>query len=103
MIRHVVMWVFPEESAGRTRAQNVARASELLRGLPAAIPGIRRLEVGTDELGGERQAHLMLESELDDWDALEAYQQHPAHLEVVAFFREAGTTRLAVDYQVNQP
>ena len=101
MIRHVVMWVFPDESAGRSRDENVARAAELLRGLPAAIPEIRRLEAGADQLGGERQAHLVLESDFDDWAALETYQQHPAHLDVVAFFREVGTTRLAVDFEIN--
>ena len=101
MIRHVVMWVFPDVSAGRSRDDDVARAVELLRALPAAIPGIRRFEPGVDQLGGERQAHLVLVSDFDDWDALETYQQHPAHLEVVAFFREVGTSRLAVDYEVN--
>ena len=101
MIRHVVMWVFPDESAGRSCAENVAKAVELLQGLPATIPGIRRFEPGVDQLGGERQAHLVLESDFDDWAALETYQQHPAHLAVVAFFREVGTSRLAVDYEVN--
>jgi stress responsive alpha/beta barrel protein len=100
MIRHVVMWVFPEESAGRTREDNLLRAFELLQALPDAIPLIRRFDVATDQLGGEKQAHLMLDSDFDDWDALETYQQHPAHLEVVAFFREVGTTRLAVDHEV---
>jgi hypothetical protein len=99
MIRHVVMWAFPEESAGRTREDNVLRAFELLLALPDAIPVIRRFDVATDQLGGEKQAHLMLDSDFDDWDALETYQQHPAHLEVVAFFRELGTTRLAVDHE----
>jgi hypothetical protein len=101
MIRHVVMWVFPDDSAGRSRAENVAKAVDLLQGLPAAIPAIRRFEPGGDQLGGERQAHLVLVSDFDDWDALETYQQHPAHLEVVAFFREVGTSRLAVDYEIN--
>jgi hypothetical protein len=100
MIRHVVMWVFPEESAGRAREDNVLRAFELLRALPDAIPVIRQFDVATDQLGGEKQAHLMLDSTFDDWDALETYQQHPAHLEVVAFFRGLGTTRSAVDYEI---
>jgi hypothetical protein len=99
MIRHVVMWVFPEQSGGRPRAENVARATELLHGLPAAIPEILRFEVAADELGGEKQAHLMLDADFRDWDALETYQQHPAHLEVVAFFRECGTARWAVDHE----
>lgn len=101
MVRHVVMWVFPEDSAGRSREENVSRACELLSALPDAIPEIRRYEIGVDELGGERQAHLVLDSEFDDWDALERYQQHPSHLEVVAFFREVGTTRYAVDYTLD--
>jgi hypothetical protein len=101
MIRHVVMWVFPEESAGRSRADNLLRAVELLHSLPEAIPGIKRFEVGVDQLGGEKNAHLVLESDFDDWQSLEAYQVHPVHLEVVAFFREVGTTRLGVDYELS--
>jgi hypothetical protein len=98
MMRHVVMWVFPEESAGRARDENMARAIEMLRELPAEIPVIRRFDVVTNQLAGDKQAHLLLDSDFDDWDALETYQQHPAHLAVVAFFGEAGTTRWAVDY-----
>lgn len=101
MIRHVVMWVFPEESAGRSRQENVLRAVGMLHALPEAIPEIQRFEVGVDELGGERQAHLVLESDFADWDALERYQKHPAHQEVVAFFRECETARLGADYTVN--
>jgi hypothetical protein len=101
MIRHVVMWVFPEESAGRSREDNVLRAYELLQSLPEAIPVIRTFAVLRDHLGGENQAHLMIDSTFDDWDALEAYQQHPAHLEAVAFFREVGTTRLGVDHELD--
>jgi hypothetical protein len=100
MIRHVVMWVFPEHSAGRSRDDNVQRAESLLRTLPGAIPGIRRFEVGVDQLGGEKNAHLVLESDFDDWPALEHYQGHPAHLEAVRFFHEVGTARLGVDYEV---
>jgi hypothetical protein len=100
MIRHVVMWVFLEESGGRTREDNVLRAFELLRALPEAIPVIRRFDVVTDQLGGEKQAHLLLDADFDSWDDLETYQQHPAHLEVVAFFRAVETTRWAVDHEV---
>jgi hypothetical protein len=99
MIRHVVMWIFPEESAGRSREDNVLRAFELLQALPDVIPVIRRLDVLPDHLGGDKQAHLMIDADFDDWDALEVYQQHPAHLEVVAFFREVGTTRWAIDHE----
>jgi hypothetical protein len=101
MIRHVVMWVFPDESGGRSRDENVARAVELLRSLPAAIPEILRFEIAVDELGGDKQAHLMLDADFADWDALETYQQHPAHLEVVAFFRGCGTVRWAVDHEAS--
>ena len=100
MIRHVVVWVFPGEHDDVAKRDNLLRAVELLDALPDAVPVIRRFEVGVDQLGGDKQADLVLEADFDDWDALEAYQQHPAHLEVVAFFRSVGTTRLAVDYEI---
>lgn len=100
MIRHVVVWSFPDQSDGQGKRDNLLRAVELLDALPDAVPVIRRFEVGVDQLGGDKQADLVLEADFDDWDALEAYQQHPAHLEVVAFFRSVGTTRLAVDYEI---
>jgi hypothetical protein len=100
MIRHVVMWTFAEEADGRSRADNLATARERLERLPALIPGIRRFELGIDELRGAQQADLVLIAEFDDWPGLDAYVVHPAHQEVVTFFSRVRDQRWAVDYEI---
>jgi hypothetical protein len=99
MIRHVVMWTFPEQAGGRSRAENIAHITELLDALPGSVPGIRRFEVGNDQLGGPAAAHLVLVADLDDWDALEAYRVHPAHQAVVTALNGVREGRWTADYE----
>ncbi|HEV8297461.1 MAG TPA: Dabb family protein [Acidimicrobiales bacterium] len=99
MIRHVVMWTFLEQAQGRSRAENLKIMQEKLEALPPRVPGIRRFEVGVDQLAGPAAAHLVLVSDLDDWAALDAYRVHPAHQEVVQFLDGVRDGRWTVDYE----
>ncbi len=100
MIRHVVMWTFSEDAAGRSRQENLEVVKDMLEELPDKIPGLHRFDVGIDELAGPTSAHLVLVAELDDWAALDAYQSHPAHLDVVDYLADVRIGRWAVDYEM---
>ena len=99
MIRHVVIWKMAAADAD-TRAEHAAEVVRLLRGLETAVPVIRSLSVGTNAAVPEANADVSLVMDVDDLDALEAYQTHPAHQEVAAYIRSVAGGRMAVDFEV---
>lgn len=100
MIKHVVMWrvrgTSPEER--RDQAEKVRTALEGLRG---NIPGMSSLEVGIGAGGDEQLADVVLISTHDDWEALKAYQVHPAHIEAARVVAAARIERRVLDFEVN--
>ncbi len=99
MIRHVVIWKMAAADAD-IRAEHAAEVVRLLRGLETAVPVIRSLSVGTNVAVPEANADVSLVMDVDDLDALEAYQTHPAHQEVAAYIRSVAGGRMAVDFEV---
>ena len=99
MIRHVVIWKMAAADAD-TRTEHAAEVVRLLRGLETAVPVIRSLSVGTNVAVPEANADVSLVMDIDDLDALEAYQTHPAHQEVAAYIRSVAGGRMAVDFEV---
>lgn len=98
MIKHTVMWRLNGATpAERTRQAHTLKAA--LESLNGRIPGLRRLEVGVDVSNTPNSAHLVLISELDDADALAAYQAHPEHVKVAEQVKAATSERYLVDYQ----
>ena len=97
-IRHVVSWKLatldPEE-----RAQHAAGIKLGLESLPAVIPQIRFLQVGVNALAPDN-FDVVLISDFETPDDLQAYVDHPAHQEVAAFIRSVVAGRAAVDYEV---
>lgn len=94
MIVHIVLFKLKEGTP-----ENVEAARAVLEGLRGKIPVLRRLEVGADVLRTERSYDLALTAEFDTLDDLQAYQVHPAHLEVVAYIGRVRESAVAVDYE----
>ncbi len=95
-VRHVVIWSFLDDIADpETTFQEMATK---LRGLVGVIPGLTSLEVGRDLGDSEANWDVVLVSEHDSVQALEVYQQHPAHLEVAGWVKQHVSQRAAVDY-----
>jgi quinol monooxygenase YgiN len=99
MIKHIVLWRLKESGGGRDRAANAAMIKEKLEGLNGRIPGMIRLEVGTDFSATPDSSHLALYSEFKDRAALEGYLAHPEHKAVMPFIAEARTERRVADYE----
>jgi hypothetical protein len=98
MLRHVVIWTFPQEANGRSRADNVAQAITIL-GRCATLHGVRRFDLGADEAGTAASAQLVLVADFDDWDAYQAYVVHPWHEAAKAFFAKTRDSVRMVDYE----
>jgi len=97
MIKHIVLWRL-DETAG-DKAGNALKLKQLLEGLNGRIPGLLRLEVGIDFSQEGESSDVVLYSEFESRQALDAYQAHPAHAEVVPFVKSVRAERRVVDYE----
>jgi len=97
MIIHIVLFKWKEETA----PEAIAKAMENLRGLKDKIPEI--LEISCGENFSERAKGFQhgLLVKFSDRSALDAYQPHPAHQEVVQnLIKPIVAEVLALDYEV---
>ena len=93
----MVLWTFKDDVPQAERDAIVAA----VRGLRAAVPSLRSLEIG-ENVSPERARgylHVLVET-FDDLDGLAAYQSDPVHVPVAARLREATSQLLAVDLEV---
>ncbi|MGD9787730.1 MAG: Dabb family protein [Sulfuricellaceae bacterium] len=96
MIKHIVMWRLKD---GIDKAASARAIKEALEGLNGKIPGLRCLEVGINFVADGEAADVVLYSEFDSRQALEAYQTHPAHNAAAAVVKAARAERRVVDYE----
>jgi quinol monooxygenase YgiN len=81
MIKHIVMWnmrgAMPDE-----RRNAIHFLKSRFEGLRGCIPGLLRLEVGVDTSRVDYACDVVLYSEFESQQALDAYATHPEHLRV---------------------
>ena len=97
MIKHIVMWRLQTEPS---REANAARAKTLLESMVGKIPGLLKLEVGTNFLEDASASDLVLYSEFADRAALAVYGSHPIHEAIKPQIRDLVAERRTVDYEV---
>ncbi|MEY2853955.1 MAG: hypothetical protein RL030_1087 [Pseudomonadota bacterium] len=100
MIRHIVFWKLKEPAEGRDKAASAQQIKERLEALRGRIPGLLHIDVGFDFLRGDTSCDLALYSELENREALDAYQAHPEHQAVIPLIRALTNERRSVDYEV---
>jgi hypothetical protein len=71
----------------------------LLRGLEGKIPQLLSIEVGHDIVRSERSYDIGLVTKFESLDAMNEYQVHPAHQEVVAYISTVRESAVAVDFE----
>ncbi len=96
MLKHIVIWQLKNGAEGRSITENAKVLKETLESLNGKIPGLLKIEVGFDESSDE--ADIVLYAELEDRQALAAYQQHPEHQAVIPLVHKLCTARRVVDY-----
>lgn len=100
MIKHIVMWDFADQAEGADKAANLVKVQQDLLALRGLVAGLGALEVaiGADPL--EHSYDLVLYSEFDSVEALQAYATHPRHVAVAQFIGKVRTARVCMDYEV---
>ncbi len=99
MLRHVVTWKLASEDVVE-RAEQAAEVARRLNALDGVVPQLRSISAGANSVYPDANWDVTLIADFDSVEALEQYQVHPAHEEVVAFVRSVVSSRVAVDFEV---
>lgn len=99
MIRHVVTWKLAAEDADE-RAEQAAEVARRLNALDGVVPQLRSISAGANVAYPDANWDVTLVADVDSLAALEEYQVHPAHEEVVGYVRSVVASRVAVDFEV---
>ncbi|MEN7972976.1 MAG: Dabb family protein, partial [Verrucomicrobiota bacterium] len=92
MIKHIVMWKFKDEVAEADKLE-MKRQLEALKGV---VPTLVDIEVGMDFSNKEASQDMVLYSEFQSMEDLQAYAGHPEHLKVVEFVKPLVCERAVV-------
>ena len=94
MIKHIVCFKLKT-------GEDKEKAKEVLLSMKGNVPLIRGIEVGIDELRSARSYDVVLEVLLDDFSALEEYQQDEYHCGVVKKHMHAvRESSIAMDFEI---
>ena len=94
MVKHIVIWRLKEEN----KEENASKIKKALEALNGEIEGLLHLEVGFDFSKQESSGDIILYSEFDTKEHLDAYVIHPKHVAAGAIVREATCDRRMIDY-----
>lgn len=100
MFTHIVLSKMKESAGGRSGAENARLLKERLEELANMLDGVRRFEVGINEIPGDDAADVALVAEFESREAYQAYVDHPAHRAVVDFLKDVRLDRRIIDYTV---
>ncbi len=100
MVKHIVMFKFLENACGRTKAENVNIAANMLKDLQGKVPTLVASEVNINsESASNTNYDLVLVCDYNDWQGLEEYIVHPLHKAVGEFMKDVRESRACVDYE----
>jgi hypothetical protein len=100
MVKHILLFRLKPEAEGATKAENILKAKKMLEDLNGKIPGLIKIEVGTDFSGSDTSADMCLYSEFESREALAVYAKHPDHLAVIPFIKAIYEERRLIDYDI---
>jgi hypothetical protein len=99
MVKHIVMWRLYDEVDGVSKRESAVLIKKALEELQGKIPGLFHIEAGIDFSVSDQSADIVLYSELESREALEAYQLHPLHQAVVPLVKKYACERTVVDFE----
>ena len=99
MIVHIVFWRLLDNAPnGKTKEENAHEMKRRFEALRGQMPGLLRIEIGIDFSRTAESSDVALYTEFDSPAALDAYQAHPLHKEIVGFLKDIRSERRVVDY-----
>lgn len=97
MVKHIILWKIKDGVDKAAVAQGV---KDGLEGLVGTVPGLTKATVIIKGLDSST-ADVMLDSDFESVEALNAYKTHPAHVAVAdGRVRPYMQVRLCMDYEI---
>lgn len=97
MIKHIVMWSLKGATESE-KAGNIAKLCDAFDSIRGKIPGMTHMQIGVDSSRVEYACDVVLVSEFESQNALDAYAQHPEHLRVKDELAGVRVARHQVDF-----
>ena len=97
MVKHIVMWNVRGESPAQKK-ESATLVKTAFESLSGKIPGLTRLEVGLDVSAVDYACDVVLYTEFESQESLDAYATHPEHLRVKQLVGDIRIARHQVDY-----
>lgn len=94
------MWKLKDSARGTSKDQNALELKSVLEDLKNKISVIKQIEVGINFNKSSAAYDVVLYSEFDSLQDLQAYQKHPDHVKVVDFVNKIRDDRAVVDYEI---
>jgi hypothetical protein len=94
MITHIVFFKLKVPTP-----ENTKKAADTLRELDGKIDVLKSFEVGTDLVHNERSFDIALTATFDSMEGLQTYRDHPEHVKVAEYIKEASIRIASVDYE----
>jgi hypothetical protein len=100
MIKHIVCWKLLNRTTPLEENRDALMIKTALEDLRGKIPGLLHLELGLDFSGKDSAGDIVLYTEFESREALRAYQEHPAHVQVGKIVRPRTCERRMIDYEI---
>lgn len=102
MVKHIICWQLKEELTEEEKRNIKKNMKEQLEGLVGKVPGLLEMKIVISPLASAN-AEVMLDSTLEDEEALKGYAVHPAHVAVAdTYVRPYTAVRMCMDYEVEE-
>ena len=96
MVKHIVCFKLTEPTE-----KLVEETLSILRSMVGKVPSARTIAANADELHSQRSYDIMLEVTVDDWAALDVYQNDPYHCNIVKKHMHAvAASSIALDFTI---
>ena len=100
MVKHIILWQLKDEYTEEQKKEIRVGIKEGLEGLVGKVPGLLEVKVRTEFLPSST-ADVMLDTTLQDAEALKGYAVHPAHVAVAnSKVRPYTRARVCMDYEI---
>ena len=102
MVKHIICWQLKDELTEEEKRNIKKNMKEQLEGLVGKVPGLLEMKIVISPLASAN-AEVMLDSTLEDEEALKGYAVHPAHVAVAdTYVRPYTAVRMCMDYEVEE-
>ena len=101
MVKHIVLFKLKEFNAYNERTYICSTFKEKLENLKNKIKVINNLEVGVNINPVDVAYDIALTVEVNDFNALNTYREHPEHKKVLEFINKVKEKVVVVDYIID--